>query len=245
MMTMTAHLRTIGRTALALALFLSASALEIVAQDNSSHSERASAFKQLRDAARAPEATRTRVALALVSVPLQDALQEIARQAGIGISYRSDLPQLDRRISLQADGLSAAEALLRVLRGSGLELFVAPHGRTVIVRARTVVLADTTCAVGGIVRDAAAGQPLAAVDVRLSAGAARTLTRPDGTFCFVRVKHGSYTLEAGLLGYTQARVDSVVVPGAAAQQLSIVLAPAVIPLAEFVVTPGHFGIAHE
>jgi outer membrane cobalamin receptor len=246
MMTDTMYVRMIRRTALSFALLLSGFANEVVfAQENSNHAERGSAFKRLRDASSAPEATRTPVAIAFAAVPLQDALQEIARQAGLGISYRSDLPELDRRISLEADGLPAAEALLRVLRGSGLELMVAPNGRTVMVRAQAALRADTTCAVGGSVRAAETGQPLAAVDVRLSAGAARTITRRDGSFCIPRVPNGSYTLEAGLLGYTAVRLDSVIVPGPAARQLAITLAPAAIPLADFVVTPGHFGIAHE
>ncbi|MGH7471901.1 MAG: carboxypeptidase regulatory-like domain-containing protein, partial [Longimicrobiales bacterium] len=217
------------------------------AAQNSSAADNGSQFQLLRDAARAPAATRAPVTVALNNVTLESALQEIARQAGLGISYRPELPRLDRRVSLQATGMPAAEALLRVLEGSGLELLVAEHGRTLMLQQQVRVPArvEPGCALRGVVRDAESGGPLATVEVRISANVARTLTGADGSFCLNRVPAGTHAVEAGLLGYATARVAGINVPGDAAQQIAVTLTPAAISLTDIVVTPGHFGIAHE
>jgi outer membrane cobalamin receptor len=214
---------------------------------NSSASDNGSHFQPLRAAARAPAATRTLVSVAFDGVRLESALQEIASQAGLGISYRPELPGLDRRVVLRATHTSAAEALLRILEGSGLELLVAEHGRTLLLQQQTRPPARVApgCALRGVIRAADSGGPLAAAEVRISGAAARTLTGADGSFCLARVPPGTYTVEAGLLGYATARLAGVTVPGDAAQQLTITLTPAAISLTDIVVTPGHFGIAHE
>jgi outer membrane cobalamin receptor len=234
--------RSITAVVVALAGLLAGGARS-VAQDNQ-RVHLAPESQPLRAARQTPHAARTRVSVAFTRVPLQDAIAEIARQAGLSISYRSELPHFDRQITFQASGVPAAAALLDVLRTSRLELPVAQHGRTLIVRERSVG-PEAICAVGGSVRAAESGRPLATVEIRLSTSAARTLTGADGAFCFPRVPAGTYTLEAGLLGYATARIAGIVVPGEAAQQISITLTIAAIALADVVVTPGHFGIAHE
>ncbi|MEX2281311.1 MAG: carboxypeptidase regulatory-like domain-containing protein [Gemmatimonadota bacterium] len=202
-----------------------------------------SSFQLLQDAARAPATARVPVSVAFNRASLDDAVREIARQSGLGISYRPDLPELTRRVSLLATRMPAAEALLRVLDGSGLDLMIAPHGRTLMLRSRPAGAAQP-CAIAGTIRGAD-GLPLASVDVRISGTAGRTITGADGRFCIQRLAAGSYLLEAGLLGYEVARVDRVVVPSDAAHSIAISLTPAAIKLTDVVVTPGHFGIAHE
>ncbi len=214
------------------------------AQDANGRGEGGSHFVALRDAARAPAPTQVLVTVSFVETPL-DALLEIARQAGLGISYRQNLPQLNRRVSLQAARVPAAEALLSLLRDSGLELFVRASGRTLLLRQKAAPAPQTACAVGGVVREADSTQPLAAADIKLSGSALRTLSSSDGSFCLLRVPAGTYTLEAGLLGYATARIESIAVPSEAAQRVDVLLAAAAITLNDVVVTPGHFGIAHE
>ena len=230
---------TVGVAVLYAAVVSCAAISDLQAQENGR-----AGFQPLRRAADAPAATRVTVSVRFSGVPLRSALQEIARQARLGISFRADLPQLDRLVSLDAQEVPAAEALLRVANDGGLELLVASHGRSVIVRAPSTG-ANAACAVGGTVVHAEAGTPLAGVEVRLSIGAARRLTGLEGAFCFARVASGTYTLDVRKLGFAPARLDRIGVPGTAAVQLTITLAPRAIPLDEVVVTPGRFGIAHE
>jgi hypothetical protein len=200
-------------------------------------------FQPLRDPARAPAAARVPVTIAFRGALLEDALREIAKQAGLGISYKPDLRELNRTVSLQASQMPAAEALLRVLEGSGLDLLIAGHGRTLMLRQHQGT-EPTGCAIAGTVRGTDGG-PLPTVDVRVSGTSARALTGPNGEFCIQRVPAGTHVLEAGLLGYRANRLEAVVVPSDAARSVSLTLTAAAIKLTDVVVTPGHFGIAHE
>lgn len=230
---------TIDVSVLYAAVLSCAAVSDVQAQENGG-----AGFQPLRSAADAPAATRVTVSVRFSGVPVRSALQEIARQARLGISFRADLPQLDRPVSLEALDVPAAEALLRVADDTGLELLVASHGRSVVVRAASTGT-NANCAVGGSVLHGEAGTPLADVEVRLSTGAPRRLTDSQGSFCFARVAPGTYTLEVRRLGFAPAHVDGIVVPGAAATQLTITLVRRAIRLDEIVVTPGRFGIAHE
>jgi hypothetical protein len=197
----------------------------------------------MRDADRAPEALRVPITVNLAGVPLEDAIRALAEQAGLSVSFRADLPSLSRRVSLQATSMSAAEAILRVLRDSDLEVLVTASGRSIVLQKKAAPR-ERDCAIAGVVRDLASGEPLAAVNVRASNGQ-RTMTESDGRFCLPRVPIGVYSLEALLLGRTPTRIDSVVVPSTAAQQLAPTMAALPFRLADVVVTPGYFGIAHE
>jgi hypothetical protein len=189
-------------------------------------------------------AAQKRVTIHLTDVRLEDVLQEIARQAGFGLSYRPDLPELDRHISLEVDSLAAGAAVQRALRGTRIEAVFGTGGRTLLLRTRQEARANE-CAISGIVRAADLDRPIATADVRIIAGTARTLTSNEGTFCLQRLSAGPYALEVGQLGYATARVDGVIVPSEDARNLVFTLTPVAIPLRDVVVTPAHFGIAHE
>ena len=234
-------LRFVRRLLLLCALALSGFAARTGAQ--SSDSGRGQQ-QPLRNAASAPVEARTRVTVRLTDARLEDVLQEIARQAGFGLSYRPDLPELGRRISLQLDSIPAADAILRALQGSQLEATFATGGRTLLLRVKQEPR-NNECVLAGVVRAADSERPVAAADVRIIGNATRTLTGNEGTFCLQRVAAGTYTVEVGQLGYASARIDSIVVPSEQARALAFVLTPVAIPLRDVVVTPAHFGIAHE
>ena len=212
--------------------------------DLAAQRDSANSFQVIRAATNAPVAARAPVSVAFDRVSLEDAVREIARQAGLGISYRPDLRELSRKVSLQATQTTAVEALLQVLSDSGLDLLVAPQGRTIMLRARPDAAESQGCAISGSVKGPD-GNPLGTVDVRVFGTSLRTLTGNNGAFCLQRLPPGSYTLEAGLLGFEPVRIDNIVVPSAGANAVTIELTAAAIKLSDVVVTPGHFGIAHE
>ncbi len=214
------------------------------AQTPAGSAEASAQFQPVRDAARAPAALRVPVTLSLANVPLQDAVRAIADRALLGVSFRADLPNLNRRVSLQAAAMPAIEALLRVLHDTGLEMLVTSNGRTIVLQARPALPHGIECVIGGDVRDPASGAALPGVNVRVSNGL-RTMTGADGRFCLSRVVAGAYSVEAAVPGRAPARVDSVMVPGEPAQQLTLIMAPVPFRLSDVVVTPGYFGIAHE
>ena len=109
-----------------------------------------------------------KVQVQLRNARLEDAIRDIARQANLGVSYRPDLPQLDRMVTISMSG-TAGNAILRVLQNTDIEALVSSSGNTLLLRRRARAQRDV--------------------------------------------------------------------------ELSIETPP--IPIAEVIVTPGHFGIAHE
>lgn len=83
------------------------------------------------------------IAVDLEGASLQQALAQIATHAGLRLTYSTDLLPEDYRLSLRVPRITAAEALLRVLQGTTLDLLVASSGEAVLVRC-----SPATCGVG-------------------------------------------------------------------------------------------------
>lgn len=90
-------------------------------------------------------------------------------------------------------------------------------------------------AIHGVVRDAATGEPVPAVLVRLVELGRQDLTHTDGSFHLLRVPPGSYTIAVERVGYRSRQV-SVAVAEDDVEQLTIRLEPSVIDLPGIVVT---------
>ena len=161
-------MKTLMMAALMAGLFLPA---QLVAQiglnDTASH------FVPLAVNRDTPPAARVRVSVGFDNAKLEDAVREVARQAGLGLSYRPGLPGLDRRVTLIAHDTDVASVMVKLLAGSRIDAAMKPNGTTILLRERKVIVPH--------------------------AGADTTLPAPE----------------------------------------------TIIPLAEVVVTPGQFGIAHE
>lgn len=95
--------------------------------------------------------------------------------------------------------------------------------------------------VSGEVVDSLSGTPIENATVRAVGIRSGVLTDGRGRFDLV-VGHGPWLLELGGLGYRTVRIAG---DGAPAEPLRVALAQEAIPLAEIVVTPGHFGVSQE
>jgi hypothetical protein len=84
-------------------------------------------------AQRIPSLARN-ISVDLRSASLQEALAQVAAHAGLRLTYSTDLLPAGYRISLRERQISAAEAVVRILRGTTLDLLVAPSGEAVLVR---------------------------------------------------------------------------------------------------------------
>ena len=74
------------------------------------------------------------IAVNLDGASLQQALAQIASHTGLRLTYSADLLPEGYRLSLRAPRITAAEAVRRALRGTTLDLLVAPSGEAVLVR---------------------------------------------------------------------------------------------------------------
>ncbi|MFL5541693.1 MAG: hypothetical protein ACJ8J0_22090, partial [Longimicrobiaceae bacterium] len=115
------------------------------------------------------------VTLKMDGVPLEAALQEIARQAQLRLTYsRESLPE--RRVSAHAEQIRASEAFALVLDGTGLQAVPMASGRVTIVRRAPAVPAAVDAAPAprpAAVEAPAPAAPAARADVHLSVQAPR------------------------------------------------------------------------
>jgi hypothetical protein len=185
----------------------------------------------------APAALSAAVAVTVDSVPLSVALQEVARRAKVSIVYDRSLPGLGDRVSLHAENVTAAAAVLRLLDGKPLDALVAPSGQIVLVRhvARPGQLR-------GLVLDSA-GVPVPNAFIELGATPLVTVSGADGSFTFTRVTPGDHELRVRRLGYHPAKSTVHLTDGdVSVAPLVVTLEPTAVPLTAVVVSPGYFGI---
>ena len=186
-----------------------------------------------------PAALAAPVTLALIDVPLADAVAAIARAAGIDVVFDRGLAGFERHVSVRERGVSAAAALTRALDGSALQAVVSPAGQVVIVARRAA--APPRAALGGSVRDSASGAPIVGARVALAGTRFEARTRADGAFSIGRVPLGDYDVHVAQIGYRPTVVPGVRVGEDGAPPMEVVLVRAPVPLSAVVVTPGHFG----
>ncbi len=152
------------------------------------------------------------VSLDLHDVRLQEALDAIDRQAKLGLAYSRRVVPLDKRVSIQADRITAGDALAAVLRGTNVRPVVAPSG-TVVLR-KGEMPADTdqvgTGVVWGTVRDSVSERPLAGARVGVKGTTLSVLSDERGLYRLPGVPAGGQTIVAQYLGYLVAEQEVVV-----------------------------------
>ncbi len=172
-------------------------------------------------AAGAVPARRRRVSVDGAGATLEQALTEVAAQAGLRLTYSKDVVGLDRPVQLKAERITVAAALTELLLDAGVNLVVTPAGHLAVVRkAADREAADREAAqqagvVAGTVTDSASGRPLAGVQVTLgAAGAPRgAVTGDDGRYRIANVPAGRYAVTARRIGYTPATRTGAVADG--------------------------------
>ena len=143
-----------------------------------------------------------RVSLDLKEVRLEDALEQINRQADLGLTYTARLVPLDKRVTIHGDSLSARAALQRVLEGTGV-LVVESSGTVMLVREGTegTRAEQVVGSIFGSVTDSAMGEPIANVLVTVKGTKLRTSTNDRGQYQLQAVPSGVQTVVTRLLGY--------------------------------------------
>jgi len=146
---------------------------------------------------------KRRITLTLRQVTVKEALRAIARQADVRLMYNdNDLPA-DQKVTVTISDATVDEALAMVLRGTGLIArrtesgIVVEQGAPRETSEREVVDGSLS----GVVTDAATGQPIAGVSLRLEGTSLAASSGSDGVYRFAAVPAGAYTLAARQVGY--------------------------------------------
>jgi outer membrane receptor protein involved in Fe transport len=152
-------------------------------------------------AAAIPQLKRN-ISLRLEGVSLERALETIARQADLPITYNDAILPREKRVWLTADDIRTDAALERVLRDSGLQLLPLSSGQLVVVKSRAnrpeSVQGGT---VVGRVSDAKTAAPIAGATVVVEGTSRSGTTGNDGGYRITEVAPGTYTVRARYIGY--------------------------------------------
>lgn len=178
------------------------------------------------------------VTLSLVDVPLETALEEIARQAGLTLGYAPDVLPKGTRVTLRVENRLVGEALAEVLRGTDLDVRAFPGGQVALVRrpeSRAREETSQTGTIAGRVTDAATGVGLSGASVRVDAMRRGTLTGSDGNYRIEGVPVGTQTLVASMIGYA-SETRAVTVGEGATITSNFALSISAVPLDQVVVT---------
>jgi len=180
-------------------------------------------------AAAIPQLQRT-ISLQLEGASLDEALQTVAHQAELPITYNDAILPRNRKVWLTASEIRTDEALEEILRDSGLQLLPLASGQVVVVKARA-----QGGTVSGRVTDAKTSKPIPTVAVFLEGTRWRTSTGEDGAYHLTDVAAATYTLTASRIGYTK-QTQSVTVAAGQDVTVDVALSAAATELEQVVVT---------
>jgi outer membrane receptor protein involved in Fe transport len=177
------------------------------------------------------------ITIKLGNVPLESALEEIAKRASLTLGYPPDLLPEGRRVSLHLEARPAREALADVLRQTGLAVRVLPGGQVTLVRQTDPGPVGNRVQTGtlvGRVTDAASGAALAGANVRLPGTRRGAQTDADGRYRVEQVPAGTYTIVASRIGYAEQSQQATVVAEQTAT-VDFALTLSAVPLDQLVV----------
>ena len=173
---------------------------------------------------------RRTVTVSLDRVTIQQAIDEIARQAGVTIGYGDEVIASGARVTLAATGRTVGQALSAALQDTGLEAYVSLGTGRIIVRE-----APPTGALYGRVTDSAQGAPLRDVTVSVLKSDLQATTNDSGYYRILNVPAGIHGVVARLIGYAPRQLGVAVEDGEAVR-LDFVLQSSAARLNELVVT---------
>ncbi|HEY8484360.1 MAG TPA: SusC/RagA family TonB-linked outer membrane protein [Longimicrobiales bacterium] len=183
--------------------------------------------------ARWPAPLARPVTLRARRIPLERALEAIARQANLGISYGEDLVRSRIEVSLDLEHVSAADALQLATRGTGWQALVTRSGQVTVVRAAQPPATAAAGTIAGRVTDLQ-GEPLPGASVVVVGTQLGALTGENGRYTITGVPAGTYQLRASLLGYSDQTVQGVQVADAQTTTVDFRLQAQAIALDEIV-----------
>jgi outer membrane receptor for ferrienterochelin and colicin len=151
---------------------------------------------------------RRRISLVLKGAPLEDALAEIGRLAGVSFVYGGAQLPAGERVTLRAEAMTLAAVLTETLLDAGVDVVVTGGDRLALVRhGQTLpapVVADGT--ITGVVSDSATGDPVDGAEALLDTLNVRGVSNAAGVFRMT-APVGHHLIRVRRLGYRPATVE--------------------------------------
>jgi len=162
---------------------------------------------------------------------LRDALDVIARQAGLTPYYTDVVSQSKIRVSLHVKNVNVMQAFDQVLNGTPIKATLVSRN----VLFEEVGVAASSGVVTGRVFDAQTKQPLSGASVVMDDNAVGVRTGKDGSFRFASVTAGTHRMTVRLIGYRK-ETQTTTVPDNESIAVDVALQRSVGVLDQVVVT---------
>ncbi|MDR8389911.1 TonB-dependent receptor [Aliifodinibius sp. S!AR15-10] len=137
--------------------------------------------------------------------PLEKALQDIADQAELELSYSEQLIPLDKKVNVRPSTVTVKQALWNVLRGTSLRFGVSASGQLFFFERLKEKPTNQLETVSGTVTEAASGEALPGVNVVIKGTTTGASTDTDGSYS-MNVKSLQDTLLFSFIGYQTMEV---------------------------------------
>ena len=134
-------------------------------------------------------------------MPLGDALSEIARKAGLRLTYSAAVVPLEAPVTLSASNLTVGAVLSAVLYDAGVDVLLTSSGRAALVK-RGVMGEPQVGAIVGHVTDSVTKQGIAVATVTVEGTGLSARSADDGAYRIANVPPGSHTVRAARIGFT-------------------------------------------
>src|SRR5207302_1938262 len=133
-------------------------------------------------------------------VPLGEALSEIARKAGLRLTYSAAVVPLQAPVTLSASHLTVGAVLSAVLYDAGVDILLTWGGRAALVK-RGALGELQVGRVVGRVTDSVSRQGIAVATVTVEGTGLSARSADDGTYRIANVPPGPHTVRAARIGY--------------------------------------------
>lgn len=154
--------------------------------------------------------------LVLSAVPLGTAVQTIADRAGLEVTFSDELIPSNASVSMKADDITVATALVRVLSHTNIDVLVGEDGHlTLVPRGRQEMAADSSGVLTGSLTDADDGEPIPHASVAILGTDQIGVTDAHGRFLLAGLAAKSTTVRARQISYASTDTALVVLPGPA------------------------------
>lgn len=152
-----------------------------------------------------PGAPPSVVTVALIDVPLVEALETLSQAARMNLVWQAATlgDKATRRIACRFTNARPEQVLGCITREAGLDYVRLSSGTYVVIAGAESALAPASFA--GVVVDAATGAPLPAARVQLAEVPNGLLTQDDGGFTFPQLRPGRYDVTVRAVGYRPYR----------------------------------------
>ncbi len=164
-----------------------------------------------------PVALLEKTSIDFQDVPLELALNTLDMDHSLNLNYNRSIIPSEKKVNVQLDDVYVLEALLGILKNTGMSLQFTKGGNVAISReagqAGGGSSQKTSSKISGKVIDKVTGDPLPGANVFIEGTSIGAATNMQGEYVIPRISVGTFVIVVKYIGYKDANVTVQILPG--------------------------------